>query len=778
MRRLLTTCILLLAIVPALTKERKATPGVQRYVFFLHQRFVELYGPEAMHPEYGKAEYHAILDRFRNAGFTVISERRPANADERLYADRVAAQIDSLRRLGVAPEHITVIGTSKGGYIAQMVSSQLKDPRVNYVFIGCYRDKDLETLPDINFCGNILSIYEESDTLGVSAVKRVELSKLKVSRFKEIELHTGLRHGFLYHPLDEWIQPSIQWASSNYSVLTEWSIKRSIDSVLASMPDRPFNGTILIKEGDRIIHSGTYGYADLDKKTSFTGNSQFVIGSISKQFTAAIVLQEMERGHLALQDPIKKYLPQLPASWADSVTIYHLLTHTHGIVARNQPLAFRPGTNTDYERGNNIGYMLLSEIVEKTSGKSFADLSAGLFRKCGMKNTFHPAIKQYHSLVNGYTQNNAGKLVFDSGRFAPAPAAGCLISTAADLVLWNECLHGGKVLKPTTYTMMTTIQPHVVRQHPTWGKTEYGLGTTILTKNNLLQYGQTGYTAGYPSMNYYFPETKTSIVVLQNTVHTPKKGFHEVFHYHVALLGMLREQLQPGKQIPEKSVYAMGADTLLYRLKYPQHQDPLQKYPLVIYLHGMGARGSDNETPLRRTASHLTDPVRNARFPCFVLVPQCPSSDTWVSFPDSPSSLATTDSPTRSARLVLDLIHHLLEVRDIDLSRIYLTGYSMGGEGTFDLMTREPGLFACGVPVASVADTNRAAQIKHIPIWAFHGSEDNINETKFTLWMIDALKRQGGSPKVTIFPGMGHNCQDSVYRDERVWEWMFAQRKN
>lgn len=188
----------------------------ENYIFFLHNRYVEDFGLDSSHPEYGKAEYKEIVAKFRKDGFTVISEQRKKSTDPKLYAKKVCKQIDSLLLLGVKPNHITVVGTSKGGYIAQFVMTELKNPEVNYVLIGCYQDWDLEELPEINFCGNILTIYEETDPMGVTAIKRKEASKLKVTRFREIQLHTGLKHGFLYHPMDEWMKPSEVWAKREY----------------------------------------------------------------------------------------------------------------------------------------------------------------------------------------------------------------------------------------------------------------------------------------------------------------------------------------------------------------------------------------------------------------------------------------------------------------------------------------------------------------------------------------------------------------------------------
>ena len=188
----------------------------KNYIFFLHNRFVEEFDLEEKHPEYGKAEYHEIVAKFRKDGFVVISEKRKKGTDPKVYALKVKAQIDSLLKTGVEPNHITVIGTSKGGYIAQYISTYLKNPEVNFVFIGCFSQNDVTTHPEINLCGNVLSIYEASDSLGRSGIKRVESSKFTVKQFTEIELKTGLKHGFLYHPMKEWIVPCELWAKRDY----------------------------------------------------------------------------------------------------------------------------------------------------------------------------------------------------------------------------------------------------------------------------------------------------------------------------------------------------------------------------------------------------------------------------------------------------------------------------------------------------------------------------------------------------------------------------------
>ncbi|MGN7811538.1 alpha/beta hydrolase [Flavobacterium sp. 22076] len=217
-QKLLLT-ILFTALYTFTAFSQEKTPNKdQRYVFFLHNKFIEENDLNTAHPEYGKAEYNEILASFRKDNFIVFSEKRKKNTNAADYAEKIVKQIKSLLKKGISPSKITVIGTSKGGYIAQFVSTYLANPDVNFVFIGCFRDVDIEEIPNINFCGNILTIYEKSDIYGVSAVKRKETSKLKVNHFKEIELNTNLKHGFLYKALDEWIVPCKKWANGNYEL--------------------------------------------------------------------------------------------------------------------------------------------------------------------------------------------------------------------------------------------------------------------------------------------------------------------------------------------------------------------------------------------------------------------------------------------------------------------------------------------------------------------------------------------------------------------------------
>lgn len=189
-----------------------------RYIFFLHNRFLEEHSLEDKHPAYGRTEYLEIIREFKANGFKVISEQRNGNVNAREYAIAIVDQIENLIKNGTDPQKITVVGTSKGGYIAQYVSTLANNPNLNFVFIASFRNSDIQDIPEINYCGNILTIYEKSDPFGVSAVGRFKNSTCNIKHFQEVELNTNLGHGFLFKPLKEWIEPTRKWASGNYEL--------------------------------------------------------------------------------------------------------------------------------------------------------------------------------------------------------------------------------------------------------------------------------------------------------------------------------------------------------------------------------------------------------------------------------------------------------------------------------------------------------------------------------------------------------------------------------
>lgn len=219
-------------------------------------------------------------------------------------------------------------------------------------------------------------------------------------------------------------------------------------------------------------------------------------------------------------------------------------------------------------------------------------------------------------------------------------------------------------------------------------------------------------------------------------------------------------------------------DTLLYRFLESDY-NPSRKYPLVIFLHGSGERGSDNEAQLKWGAMNFATTENMKLHPAFVIAPQCPLDDEWANFAseDGKPSMALQPNPSKPIALLMELMKEVIKNFPIDTNRIYITGLSMGGFGTFDLIERYPDVFAAAVPVCGGGDVTKATAIKHIPIWIFHGAEDAGVDPTLSLAMVNALVKAGAHPGYTQYPEVGHFSWIAAYSDPMMMAWLFRQRK-
>jgi predicted peptidase len=201
------------------------------------------------------------------------------------------------------------------------------------------------------------------------------------------------------------------------------------------------------------------------------------------------------------------------------------------------------------------------------------------------------------------------------------------------------------------------------------------------------------------------------------------------------------------------------------------------KSPLIVFLHGSGSRGSDNESQVNALPSMLTDSATRGKYSFLLLAPQCPKNDAWSDFPGFPASLASPVAPTAANETLLLLIDSLQRNEQIDPSRIYVMGFSLGGEGVFDLISRRPELFAAGIPICGVADTSRASAFRNTPLWIFHGDSDQVNDVKYSRIMVDALQKRGIRVKYTEYKGAPHRCWPLVFKEPGLLPWLFAQQR-
>ena len=216
---------------------------------------------------------------------------------------------------------------------------------------------------------------------------------------------------------------------------------------------------------------------------------------------------------------------------------------------------------------------------------------------------------------------------------------------------------------------------------------------------------------------------------------------------------------------------------LPYRLYIPTPDANTGKCPLVVFLHGAGELGDDNNKQLAHFPRRFINTENQAKYPCYILAPQCPNTDAWSSFPQYPASTISSVKPTNAMRLAIELIENTIADCNIDKTRIYVTGLSLGGEGTFDIVSRRPDLFAAAIPVCGIADVEKAESMKSVPFWVFHGDSDNINPVKYSRDIVEALKKAGATPKYTEYKGAGHDVWGKAYGEPELLSWMFAQHK-
>jgi CubicO group peptidase (beta-lactamase class C family) len=285
-----------------------------------------------------------------------------------------------------------------------------------------------------------------------------------------------------------------------------------------------FNGVVLISKNGKTIYSKVKGVANFESKKPLTIDSQFEIMSNSKLIAAVLVLLEVEKGKINLQDPIKKYLPELKQTWADSITVHQLLNHTHGIIDVQKPLAFKPGTDFKY---GNISFNLLGKIVALTNKKRYSEVADALFRKLNMKNTFCYSDDKKQNVVTGYNNKNGILEPDEKSQINEETLGGDgVISTVKDLAIWNNNLHKGKILKPETYQLL--IQPSALSQHNFFGKEKdgYGYGIRVIEKEPVKYIGHTGLGDGFSSVNLYFPESDVSLIILENQMNEDANLFY------------------------------------------------------------------------------------------------------------------------------------------------------------------------------------------------------------------------------------------------------------
>lgn len=234
-----------------------------------------------------------------------------------------------------------------------------------------------------------------------------------------------------------------------------------------------------------------------------------------------------------------------------------------------------------------------------------------------------------------------------------------------------------------------------------------------------------------------------------------------------------------------KETYISGNDTLPYRILMPLHYDASKKYPLVLILHGAGERGNDNEAQLVHGAYlFLKDTVRK-NYPAIVVFPQCPAESYWsnVKFNyDNPGGARAFEfladaEPTIAMKLVQELLYRLLKEYAVNKKQVYVGGLSMGGMGTFEMVRRNPKLFAAAFPICGGGAAATAPLMKKVKWWVFHGDTDDVVPASLSTEMVNALKMAGADVKYSLYQGVNHNSWDNAFAEPGLLPWLFSIHK-
>jgi predicted peptidase len=235
----------------------------------------------------------------------------------------------------------------------------------------------------------------------------------------------------------------------------------------------------------------------------------------------------------------------------------------------------------------------------------------------------------------------------------------------------------------------------------------------------------------------------------------------------------------------QKHEWINNSDTLRYRMLLPENYDSTKQYPVILFLHGAGERGSDNQAQLTHGSTLFTRPDIRTNYPAIVLFPQCPTNDWWANVEmkvDSANkkidfNFLEEGEPTHAMSMLTTWFNEFISTVPVVKSQVYVMGLSMGGMGTFEIVRRMPNVFAAAIPICGGANPATAKKIRRTPFWIFHGQADPVVPVKLSEDMAIALQQfyDAAEMQLTIYPGVKHNSWDNAFRERELLPWLFSQ---
>ena len=229
------------------------------------------------------------------------------------------------------------------------------------------------------------------------------------------------------------------------------------------------------------------------------------------------------------------------------------------------------------------------------------------------------------------------------------------------------------------------------------------------------------------------------------------------------------------QELYKEAFFVKNQDTLKYRIMLPENFSEEKEYPIVLFLHGSGERGSDNAKQLINGGNLFTNETNRGAFPAIVIFPQCSQNDYWANADVDRSTKPITltfpisKPPTKALSLVMLLMEDMVAKPYVNGQKVYIGGLSMGGMGTFEMLYRKPDMFAAAFAICGGGNPEGAkAYAKNTELWVFHGAKDDVVDPQLSINMVSAYLKAGGKPNVTIYADDNHNSWDSAFAEPEL----------